>query len=216
MKYVFLAVFVYWLSACSKPKIKVIAETYQNGKTKTIRYFSSKKDSREKFSMSHENGIGTADKPLSFIEEGYYENGNLEYRGNFIKGQTSGLWKYYYETNIPEAKCYYDKGKVTDTVYCWFPSGKLKRLIVEIDPIKNYWHNVDYYENGAIKIDSYQTKDSLDNFVLNGLFQEWYDNGKFKIIATFKDGWTFGSWKNYKKDGTLIEESDKPLHVTIE
>jgi antitoxin component YwqK of YwqJK toxin-antitoxin module len=214
MKFVFL-ILLGFFAACNNSKVKVVSEAYENAKPKTIRYFSSKKDSKEIISVSHSSGIGKVNKPLSFLEEGYYENGNLKYRGRYIKGQTSGLWEYFYETNIAEAKCYYENNKSTDTVLCWFPSGKLKRHMVEIDTARNYWHNIDYYENGKINIDCYQINDGADNFILNGLFQEWYDNGKPKFKATFKDGWTVGKWMEFEVNGKLKEESDKSFSISL-
>jgi antitoxin component YwqK of YwqJK toxin-antitoxin module len=205
------------LTACEQSKVKVIADTYQNGKPKTVRYFKSTADSKEVFTVKYNNGEGTATKPITFVEEGYYQNGKLEFRGQYINGKTSGLWEYFYETGIPEAKSYYDSiGKQTDTVHCWYESGNKKRDIVEIDKTKNYWHNIDYYETGAKHIECYQTKDTSDNFKLNGLFREWYDNGQLKFIATLKDSWTVGKWQEYELNGKLKEESEKPFSITIE
>jgi antitoxin component YwqK of YwqJK toxin-antitoxin module len=203
------------LTACGQSKIKVVAEEYATGKPKIIRYFNSRKDSKDSIIVKTMDGKGTVNKPLTFLEECYYENGKLQYRGQYIKGQTSGLWEYFYESGLNEAKSYYDNGKSTDSIYCWFPSGKLKRHIIEIDTTKNYWHNIDYYENGKKNIECFQTKDSSDNFQLNGLFQEWYDNGQLKFTATFKNGWTVGLWKEYEPDGKLKEESDKSFSISI-
>ena len=206
---------IFTIIACGQTRIKTIADEYSNRKPKTIRYFNSKKDSKEKIKVEYQEGKGTVNKPLTFLEEGYYENGRLKYKGQYVNGQTSGLWEYFYETGFKEAKSYYENGKVTDTVYCWFPSGKLKRHIVEIDTIKNYWHNIDYYENKNKHIECYQLKDSSDDFKLNGLFQEWYTNGQLKFSATFKDGWTVGKWQKYELNGKLVEESDKSFNISI-
>ena len=203
------------LTACGQTKIKVIADKYSNGKSKTVWYFHSKADSKEKIDIKHSNGTGTVNKPLNFLVEGYYENGKLEYKGQYIKGQTSGLWEYFYETGRNEAKCYYNEGKSTDTVFCWYPIGKLKRQIVEIDTAKNYWRNIDYFENGNNQVECYQLKDTAGEFKLNGLFQEWFENGQLKFSATFKDSWTIGKWRKYELNGKLKEESDKPFSMII-
>jgi len=197
--------------------VKVIAETYEDGNPRTIRYFNSKAESKENFLVGVSDGKGTATKPISFDEEGFYENGKLEYKGHYINGKTSGLWEYFYETGILAARSYYDSnGKSTDTVHCWFESGNKKREIIEIDTIKNLWHNIDYFDNGNKRVECYQTKDTSDNFKLNGPFKEWYDNGQLKVVATFKDGWTVGKWKEYELNGKLKEESDKAYSITIE
>ena len=203
-------------TACSQNKTRVVAEEYSNGKTKTIRYFNSFKDSKENIKIEHLNGKGTASEPVTFLEEGYYENGKLKYRGEYIKGQTSGLWEYFYDSGINEAKSYYNNGETKDSVYCWFPSGKLKRHVLEIDTLKKYWFNVDYYENGKKNVECYLTKDSADNFILNGVFQEWYESGQLKFYATFKDGRTVGFWKEYESNGKLKEESNKSFSIVFE
>ncbi len=202
-------------TACTQSKVKVIADTFENGRPKIVWYFNSKADSKEKIAISLKDGKGTVDKPLSFEEQGFYANGNLEFKGQYLLGQTSGCWEYFYETGINEARAYYVNGKNTDTVICWYPSGKLKRNIIEIDTMKNYWHNIDYYENGQKHIECYQTLDSLNKFMINGEFKEWYDNGFPKFTAFFKDGRTIGVWKEYETDGKLKEESEKSISISI-
>lgn len=205
------------LTACVQSKVKVITDTYQDGQPKTIRYFNSKKDSKEVFTVQYTNGKGTATKPITFDEEGYYQNGKLQFRGQYINGKTSGLWEYFYETGIPEAKSYYDSvGKSTESVHCWYESGSKKRDVIEIDKTKKHWRNIDYYENGAKHIECYLTKDSSDKFSLNGLFREWHDNGQLKFVATFKDSWTVGKWQEYELNGKLKEESDKPFRIMFD
>jgi antitoxin component YwqK of YwqJK toxin-antitoxin module len=210
-------VLILTLTACGQDKVKVVVDTYPDGKSKTIRYFNSKTDSKESFTIHFSDGKGTASKRITFDEEGYYQNGKLEYKGHFLDGQTSGLWEYFYETGIPEAKSYYDRnGKTVDTVHCWYESGKKKRIVIEIDKNKNTWQNIDYFENGNKYVECYQTKDTSDNFKLNGPYKEWYDSGQLKFTATFKDGWTLGKWQVYELNGKLKEESEKPFSITIE
>ena len=39
--------------------------------------------------------------------EGFYENGQLEYRGNYIDGEPDGLWEWFYEDGrLIETKTY--------------------------------------------------------------------------------------------------------------
>jgi antitoxin component YwqK of YwqJK toxin-antitoxin module len=58
--------------------------------------------------------------------------------------------------------------------------------------------------------------DSLDNFKLNGVFKEWFENGQLKFVATFKEGETVGKWQEYESNGKLKEESDKTISITIQ
>ena len=203
------------LTACGQSKVKIIADTYQDGKPKTVRYFNSKTDSREIIEIKHENGKGTVDKPLTFEEEGYYENGKLQFKGQYFNGQTSGCWEYYYETGLKEAKSYYNNGKTTDTVFCWSPSGKLKRNFVEIDTAKNYWHCVDYFENGQKSIETYLFKDEFDKWIIEGKWLEWYQYGQLKLEATMKNNSSVGKWTEWDEKGTVKEISEKPFTITF-
>ena len=191
-------------------------DKYPDGNPKTIFYFDNRNDVKQHPVVNIKDGIGFANKPISFDEERYYENGKLRSQGSYTKGLSCGLWKYFYDTGIPQAQCYYLNGITSDTVYCWYPSGKLKRHLVEIDKAKHDWHDIDYFENQKKDFDCYLRADSLGNFKMNGLFQEWYDNGQVKFTSNFKNGSTNGKWRKYDINGKLIEESDKPLSLSFD
>ncbi len=204
------------LTACGQHKVKVIADTFQDGKPKTIRYFNSLDDSKQVFTIEHTDGKGTVTKPLTFDEEEYYQNGKLQYKGHYFKGKTSGLWEYFYETGIREAESYYDtNAKTTDTVHCWFESGKLKRIFIEIDTVKNYWHGIDYFENGQKSIESYLLKDTSDKWIIEGKWLEWYENGRLKLEAIMKNNSSFGKWTKWNEKGEIKEISEKPFTITF-
>lgn len=204
------------LTSCGQEKIEVISETFPDGKPKTIRYFNSKEDSKENIIVTFKEGTGTVNLPLTFEEKNYHRNGKLKCRGFYINGQTSGLWEYFYETGIQEAKTYYDFGKSTDTVLCWYSSGNIKKTIFEIDTVKNYWHSIDFYESGAKQYECYYTKDRTDSAILNGDFKEWYENGQLKFFAKLENGWTVGKWIEYEElDGSVKEESNESFLITI-
>ncbi|GAB4375011.1 MAG: hypothetical protein Kow0075_01100 [Salibacteraceae bacterium] len=60
-------------------------------------------------------------------EERYYENGQLEYTGEFNeKGQRHGLWKYYYKNGNLWSEGRYDNGKKTGLKKVYWPDGTLR------------------------------------------------------------------------------------------
>jgi antitoxin component YwqK of YwqJK toxin-antitoxin module len=202
------------LVSCRQGKVKVVWDEYAKGKPKTIYYFDNKEDATQYPIVDIKDGVGYANKPISFDEERYYNNGKLQSRGRYIKGQTCGLWQYFYETGVPEAKCFYLNGVTRDTVYCWYPSGKLKRLLVEVDTGKHQWHGFDYYENGNKSIESNLSQNSLDNWTVDGKWNEWFDNGKLKFQATIKFNWTVGKWQQWDSVGNF-KEGEKPINITF-
>ena len=201
-------------SSCRQEKVKVLWDEYSKGKPKIIYYFDNDEDATQYPIVHVKHGVGYANRPISFDEERYYENGKLQSKGRYIKGQTCGLWQYFYESGIHQAKCYYLNGIARDTVYCWYPSGKLKRLLIEVDTINHRWHGVDYYENGNKSIECNLLKDSLDNWTIYGTWKEWFDNGKDKFQATLKNNWTTGKWQQWDTTGNLTE-GEKAINFTL-
>lgn len=198
--------------SCRRGKVKVLWDEYSKGKPKIIYYFDNEEDAMQYPIVHIKDGVGYANKPISFDEERYYENGKLQSKGRYIKGQTCGLWQYFYETGVPQARCYYLNGTTKDTVYCWYPSGKLKRLLVEIDTVKHKWHGFDCYESGNKSIENNLFNDGYDNWTVNGKWNEWFENGKQKFQATVENNWTMGKWKQWDSAGNL-KEGEKPINI---
>src|SRR5881398_3522597 len=89
------------LTSCRHEKVKVLWDEYSKGKPKTIYYFDDEDDAKQYPIVHMKDGVGYANKPISFDGERYYENGKLQSKGRYIKGQTCGLWQYFYETGVP-------------------------------------------------------------------------------------------------------------------
>lgn len=192
-----------------------MSEEYANGNPKIVYYYDNGADAKEHPIVTCERGIGSADKPISFDEERYYRNGKLHSKGRFREGLTFALWEYFYETGILESKCYYQNGIPKDTIYCWHPSGKLKRELIEIDTIKKYWKAFDYFENGNKFLETDLYSDSIGNWTIDGKYNEWFENGNKKFIAVIRNNWTFGKWQEWDNKGTLIKEGKKPMNITF-
>lgn len=203
------------ITSCQQGKVKVLEGEYSKGKPKTIYYFDNEDEAKQYPIVHIKDGVGYANKPISFDEERYYENGKLQSKGRYIKGQTCGLWQYFYETGISQAKCYYLNGVTRDTVYCWYPSGHLKRVLIEVDTVNHRWHGFDYYDNGNKSLEINLLKDSLDNWTIDGKWNQWFDNGKQKFQAVLKNNWTIGKWQKWDSLGN-ISEGEQAINITFD
>jgi len=203
------------LASCRQKKVKVLEDEYSKGRSKTVYYFDNEADAEQHPMVDVKDGVAYANKPISFDEEQYYENGKLRCKGRFIKGQSCGLWQYYYETGVPQARCYYLNGITRDTVYCWYPSGKLKRNWIEEDTVGHRWHGFDYYENGTKSLDCILHSDSLDNMTVDGEWTEWFDNGQPKFKAVIKKNWTVGKWQQWDHAGNF-KEGDSAINIKFD
>jgi antitoxin component YwqK of YwqJK toxin-antitoxin module len=203
------------LFSCNQQKIKIVREKFHNGTPEIVDYFDTEADARQDVDVQVKDGLGYANKAISFDEERYYENGVLQSKGRYIKGLTCGLWQYFYDTGIRQGKCYYINGRETDTICCWYPTGILKRSMVEIDTVKNYWHIVDYFENGHKSSENYLLNNSIDNWTVEGPYKEWHKNDHLKLEAIFKNNSSVGTWREWDDKGVLIKESDVPFTETF-
>ena len=192
----------------------MVWDNYSSGKPRTIYYFDNKDDLDQFPTLYITAGSSVARKPIPNTIEKYYENGILQSRGQNIGDIKCGRWEYFYENGIPQARCYYRKGISKDTVYGWYPSGKLKRLLVEVDTIQHYWHGLDYLEDGSKIVECNLTKDSGNNWLFNGDWKSWYHNGKQSFQATMKDNWTAGKWQEWDSAGNK-HEGQKPINITL-
>lgn len=63
-------------------------------------------------------------------EEAFYENGNMEYSGEYKNGTEHGTWKYFYENGKIKAEEKWNNGIENGTFKEFHPDGKLAREIV--------------------------------------------------------------------------------------
>ena len=91
---------------------KVVVKEFENGKPQVIYYVKGKGENPEKIK-----------------EEVYFENGNMDYSGEFKAGVENGEWKYYYENGTIKAVEYWKNGEEDGTWKEYHPDGKLAREI---------------------------------------------------------------------------------------
>ncbi|MFZ5554012.1 MAG: toxin-antitoxin system YwqK family antitoxin [Bacteroidota bacterium] len=93
---------------------KVVVKEFPNGKPEVIIY------------VKVVDGVEVKVK-----EEAYYENGNMEYSGEYNKeGAEHGTWKYWYENGKIKAEEKWTNGMENGTFKEYHPDGKLAREII--------------------------------------------------------------------------------------
>lgn len=202
---------ILFLTACKNGELEYVAESYENGKPKTVYYFKTEADLKQHPSDTTIGKLIAVNKPLNFRQEQFYENGQKINEGQFVNGYASGIWHFYYSTGILEAKSNYQKGLSIDTVFCYSETGNLKRIVFDADKNTGYRHSIDYYENGDRMLECYYFEDSLGNEKFEGPKREWHPNGQLKEDAILKDGKSIGTWKEWDEKGKLIRSSDEPF-----
>ena len=123
IKYVFPVVMVLLLTSCGPSK--QVAATHPNGNPEVVVYMKGKGAESEKVK-----------------EKVYYENGKLEYVGNFKDGVEHGEWIYYYEDGTKESLEHWENGLEQGVHYEYMPDGQVRRelhydkgkLIKTVDP----------------------------------------------------------------------------------
>jgi antitoxin component YwqK of YwqJK toxin-antitoxin module len=152
----------------------------------------------------------------------YFLNGKIESKGQFMSGETAGVWEFYYETGVMKMRgivrqnsnyglweYFYEngnrsmegviQGKSKEGDWkIFYESGELKEVGRFMDNRRNgFWRT--YFEDGVIKGEIEYKED-------NGRFTEYYHNGK-KLAEGPKVGpRAIGHWRYFTEDGTLDNE----------
>ncbi|HEY6505609.1 MAG TPA: hypothetical protein VIZ28_16655 [Chitinophagaceae bacterium] len=196
----------------SQNMTKVISESYSSGKPKVIRYFDTPVDAKDSIKIYNLIGTRYLNIPVSFMVYGYYEDGKVQYKGQYKKGFAEGLWETFYETGIMNSRSYYKNGLLCDSLKCWYSSGMVSRLVVEVDSSKRLWHNIDYYEAGNKRMECFQIQ-LPEKIIAQGSYKEWHENKQLGFEAEVKDGKTVGKWRVWDENGKLIKESEESIEL---
>ena len=105
--------------------------------------------------------------------EKFYENGQLEQRGNLKNKEPDGLWEWFHKNGQLEQRRTYNNG--------------------EMDGL---WEG--YYENGQL-----QLRGNYKNGKLNGPYETFHDNGQLEQRGNYKNGKMDGLREYFDKDGNL-------------
>jgi antitoxin component YwqK of YwqJK toxin-antitoxin module len=129
-----------------------------------------------------------------------YENDSIHCEGRYIKGKKEGF-QYSYDTY--DWKDYKPSHKPYDV--CFYKSGKLIYENFLMDSIVYYegW-KMRYYLYPKSKRDSSGGMETSKG--KEGLWREYYYNGRLKSIGGYKNDLKNGDWKNYYNNGKLDQE----------
>ena len=213
---IYILLFVIYTSSCESGEAIRMEINTITGMPRKKFYFKNSEEATLDFSDTSIGKLIAITKPLSFRQQEFYDNGNLATEGMYINGRASGLWKFYHENKELKAKAYYSKGYAVDSVYSYYQNGYVKRLVVEIDKSKKYWHSIDYFENGRKWIESYKYTDTLGFTFFEGPFKEWYSNGVLRQEATIKMGNSIGKWTKWDSNGKVMATSTKSFTLELE
>lgn len=113
MRFFYFMLFFLFLPFLSSAQEKVIVKTHANGKPHVVYYMKGKGESAQKVK-----------------EEVYYENGKLEYSGEYKNGIENGEWRYYYENGNLKAIEVWKNGVENGTWKEYHPDGRLARELI--------------------------------------------------------------------------------------
>lgn len=174
-----------------KEEIEKVVEKYENGKPKII------------FILQNENDS------LNYQKKVLYNSGKVNYLGQYIDGNKSGVWTWWYENGNKKDQCKYDDGSRIDTVFHWYESGRLKQIQIlpgeKIPEDKCCDCNgtiIQYFDNGEWNIKTYK------NDSLNGPTVEHnIDSGGNVVIAVgqYRNDKETGFWQWFDKDSVLTQ-----------
>lgn len=108
--------------------------------------------------------------------ESFYENGQVQSRGEFVRGVAVGYWSYYH-----------DNGQLRET-------GELNN-----GARQGIWTS--YYPDGLRECESHWA-----GGVEHGMHTRWYANGMMAAQGNMKEGRPDGWWVYYGEDGAKLRE----------
>jgi antitoxin component YwqK of YwqJK toxin-antitoxin module/predicted MPP superfamily phosphohydrolase len=158
-------------------------------------------DERVKAIINYSNGLPK--KVLS-----YYQNGQLNFSGNFFNGQLGGEAKRFYGNGQLMYSKKLINSKFEGPRSFFYPNGNLK----EEKKFKNSMVDGEvklYYSSGALREVFTQINECEFEYckgLIDGLWKEYYENGTPKSVTTYVVGYEDGPAKFYHENGSLKKE----------
>ena len=142
-------------------------------------------------------------KQLSKI---YYPKGNIKEVGFIQKNNKEGLWKYYDEDGVLSKMGKYKNGK-EDGLWEEYLNGKiLQTYYYKLGKLEGnlttYYTEMD--ENfKSHPLTQIEIKVTYTNNKLNGIYEDFYIDGKHSEIGLYVNGIEEGEWKTFWDNGQL-------------
>ncbi|MCF8217506.1 MAG: hypothetical protein K9I29_09595 [Bacteroidales bacterium] len=136
-------------------------------------------------------------KNSTFLKLHYDESDIVKASGKLKRGTPDGNWRFYYPNGNIEAVVHYDKGTIDGKAYFYYNSNEQNlRCEAQFSDGELDGLYKEFYKNGKSKA-TLQFK----NNQRHGDADFYYPGGELKIEAKFKRGSKKGKWKYYTPDG---------------
>jgi uncharacterized protein len=129
--------------------------------------------------------------------EGWFENGNKWYDGNYVNGKAEGVITNYFYNGLVKKVTNYSNDKKNGVEKEYTSKGFLLFTANYTDDEKN-GELTYYYANGQKQDEvNYKKGKSI------GTYKSFYDNGKLEEQGESVNGFKDGLWTSYYKNGTI-------------
>jgi antitoxin component YwqK of YwqJK toxin-antitoxin module/Tfp pilus assembly protein PilF len=157
----------------------------------------------------------------------YSITGQLTETAKMSAGKLNGLAVAYYEDGAKKAELDYVMGKLDGNITFYTIDGKVYKKIAYKNDMKN-GHSVETYISGTVKSEGdykndepvghwksnwdngtvFREGDYKDGGLRNGIWNEYYRNGKMSVAAKYVSGKLTGKSEYYDTDGKIFCEKD--------
>lgn len=131
----------------------------------------------------------------------FHNNGRLMGEGNFLDKVKDSTWNYYSDFDgVHLSMEFYRKGKLDSTVLNFYPKGGVAEEIPYTNGIKNGVWK-QYYTDGKLKLKATYIEDKLQ-----GLMLVYYQNGLPEVSGMYKNNLKNGLWMYFNDEGAVIKK----------
>ena len=126
----------------------------------------------------------------------YLNSGLME--GEFLEGLKHGLWQTFNRIGQPLMIGYYDRGKKNGKFEQWYDDGKKRHRELIATFVNDQYDGVykEWYENGRKSIVG-----TYKNGKEQGVYTEWHENGKKALQTKYINGIPDGRYREWHENG---------------
>ena len=151
----------------------------------------------------------------------YYENGNKETEGNFIKDRREGLWTSWFETGEKKSELNYKNGDLDGFGIYWHENGEKKSEGLhtknyKTDVWRHYYESkklkgIERYSNNLILLETFYPNGKIESKgnIINERFEDewsyWNAEGRLILKGNFLNGLKNGEWLRYFANGEILK-----------
>ncbi|MDF1550997.1 MAG: DUF3352 domain-containing protein [Bacteroidales bacterium] len=130
------------------------------------------------------------------------DNETIKIEGKVSNGLPNGLWRTYYQNGHLRSSVNYKSGKVDGVAFFFYNDGNETKLaeVIYKDDVIEGNYQ-EFFQNGAQK-----AKLTYEDGMLNGDAEFYYPTGRIKIKGKYKDNEKKGKWLFYDENGEVINK----------